>query len=215
MENTAQPSVFISPKGKSSFDLKDFIATKKIWIVAVLVIIFLIGGGVLLASRQQSQSAQSSAENQPISGGELSLTANATEYKVGDTVPVVVKVNTAGFPTLGTDVVVKYDPKILELGSEANLVSGNAYSEYPSKNFDSKNGIVAISGISSLNGKEFAGVADFVTINFKAKAAGATNINLDFTPGGTADSNIIKLGVKNDPSVDILSKVSNLSVNIK
>lgn len=225
MENTAQPSVFVSSKGKRSFDLKDFIATKKIWIIAALVIILLIGGGIFLSNKLKVQSTtQTSTEDQPITGGELSLTSNITDYEgdpqsfaynVGDTVSVTVKVDTAGFPTLGTDVVIKYDPNVLELGSEASLVSGNAYPEYPSKNFDQKNGIIAISGISALSGKEFSGLADFVTINFKAKAAGTTNINFDFTPGGTADSNIIKLGVENDPSVDILSKVSNLSVTIK
>lgn len=206
MENTAQPSIF---------DLKDFIATKKIWIIAALVIILLIGGGVFFSNGQKSQSTtETSSEDQQIIGGELSLTSNTTDYKVGDTVPVTVKVDTAGFPTLGTDVVIKYDPNLLELGSKASLVSGNAYPEYPASNFDQKNGIIVISGISALNGKEFSGLADFVTINFKAKAAGTANINFDFTPGGTADSNIIKLGVENDPSVDILSKVSNLSVNI-
>lgn len=218
MENPVQPSVFVSPKGKSSFDLKGLLSSKKLWILFAVVLV-LGGGGWLMVNRQQLSSlqtdSQTPSEIQPLSGGELSLTSEKTDYKVGDTVPVTVKVYTGGFPTLGTDVVVKYDPNILELGSATSLVSGDAYPEYPSKNFDQKTGMVTISGISALNGKEFSGLADFATINFKAKATGTANISFDFAPGGTADSNIIKLGVENAPSVDILSKVSDLRVNIK
>lgn len=211
MENTAQPSVFISSQGrKSKPSFGTFLKEKKVIIgvlVAVLILVgvFFISKQVFFASQTPSQSATE---------GELTLTASQKEFSVGDIVAVTVNISTGGYPTLGTDVIVKYDPNLLEIDSASSILDGDAYPEYPSKNFDQKTGLVSISGISALNGNEFNGVSTFATINFKAKGAGTANISLDFTPGGTADSNIIKLGAGEETSIDILSNVSNLSINI-
>lgn len=207
MENTAQPSVFISPSGKKDKN------SKKVIIVVLIALLLLVGA--FITSRQMFFGKSISTSGQESNEGQLTLSSRSSEYSVGDTVAVDIDISTGGYPTLGTDVIIKYDPNILEITSVASILDGDTYPEYPSKNFDQKSGLVSISGINSLTGNEFNGVGKFATINFRAKEAGTANISFDFIPGGTADSNIIKLGAGNEPSIDILSNVSNLSVNIK
>lgn len=147
---------------------------------------------------------------QPISGGKIVLLSPKKEYKVGETVPVAVRVVTGGHQSGGTDVTLKYDPKILEATGAANLKKGLIYPEYPLLSVDGKTGDVRISGISG-TGASFNGIGVLATINFKAKAFGKSSVTIDFTYGATDDSNI----VDSSSSQDILEEVFNLEVEIK
>lgn len=147
---------------------------------------------------------------QPISGGKIVLLSPKKEYKVGETVPVAVRVVTGGHQSGGTDVTLKYDPKILEATGAANLKKGAIYPEYPLLSVDGKAGDVRISGISG-TGTSFNGIGVLATINFKAKTSGKSAVTLDFTYGATDDSNI----VDSESSQDILEEVFNLELEIK
>lgn len=147
---------------------------------------------------------------QPIGGGKIVLVSPKKEYKVGETVPVAVRVVTGGHQSGGTDVTLKYDPKILEATGAANLKKGLIYPEYPLLSVDGKAGDVRISGISGTS-TSFNGIGVLATINFKAKAFGKSAVTLDFTYGATDDSNIVETGT----SKDILDEVFNLELTIK
>ncbi len=141
------------------------------------------------------------------------LSSTNSQIKSGDSLSVDITVNTSGRVTDGTDLVIKYDPKLLSLSGAASAIftKGSLYPEYLGQSVDSKLGIFRISGIANLGSKNnLLGQGKFGTINFNAIASGTTTISVDFKPNKTTDSNVIdrKLGQ------DILDKVTNLEVKI-
>lgn len=149
------------------------------------------------------------SKSQPASVN-LSLEAVGQDFKVGEIVTVNVRVNTGGHPTDGIDLVLNFDPKILE-ASTASLIKTTIYPDYPQMRVDSKVGLVQISGISGVEGGTFKGEGVLATINFKAKAAGKTTLTIDYTKGQTNDSNVVESAT----GLDILEGVNNLNLTIK
>lgn len=148
---------------------------------------------------------------QPISGGKIVLLSPKTEYRVGETVPVTVRVVTGGHQSDGTDLILRYDPKILEATGSANLKKGTIYPEYPLLSLDSKAGLVRVSGITGMGKTHFNGIGILASINLKAKAPGYSKVTVDFKSQATDDSNIVETGT----SKDILEEVFDLELTIK
>lgn len=189
-------------------NIKSFLRGPKI-IFAVLAVIIL--AEVVLALRYLGQRNSSSTTFQEISGGKIILVTTKKDIKVGDIVSVDVRVSTGGHSTEGTDLVLKFDPKAVEILS-GKIVPGKIYGEYPMKSVDPKLGQIRISGIAGLvNKTSFNGIGVFATLNFKAVKPGKTTLSVDFTPKKTSDSNIID----SQTTQDILEGVTNLDLNIK
>lgn len=190
-------------------NIRNFLSGPKLIFVFLAVIILI---EVVLAVRYLSQKTPPPPPKlQPISGGRIVLIADKKDYKAGENIVVSVRLSTGGQPTDGTDLVLRFDPKVLET-SNAAVTQGRIYSEYPMKSVDSIEGLIRISGISSIRKKSgFNGVGIFATINFKAVGSGKTTLRIDFTPDLTSDSNV--LGTKN--AKDILEEVFNLDLEIK
>ncbi len=145
-----------------------------------------------------------------VSEGSIDLTAEKSAYKIGEIVPVLIKVSTGNHLISGVDLVLKYDPSMLE-ASGSSLMKGSVFDEYPQINIDSKNGILRSSGLISPAKSGFRGSGDFGKINFSAKAPGVAIISLEFTPNATNESNMVELEtIKN-----ILGKVGNVKINIQ
>lgn len=142
-------------------------------------------------------------------GGRMSLSTAKTNIQVKDLIPVVVTVDTVGREVDGTDLIVKYDPKILQI-TTAGLIKGKIFNEYPVLLVDAKQGLVSISGISSLD-KSFKGAGQFALINFQAKAPGRTLLTIDFKKGSTITSNLVETST----AKSILTEVDNLELEIK
>lgn len=143
----------------------------------------------------------------------ISLKTPNKNLKVGEEVSVTINISSTKF-TDGTDIILFYDPNLLSIvtSSGGNLPAhvGGMYSDYPINKVDEKNGRIAISGISAIDGGVAAqGAFGFVT--FKAKAAGKARLVLDFTPKSTVDSNVIEART----SKDILNRVENLEFEIR
>lgn len=147
---------------------------------------------------------------QPITGASIFLSADKPNIKLGETVPVKVRIWTGGRVTSGTDLVLRFDPKILEASSTA-FVRGKIYTDYPLISVDSKNGVIRVSGIASTAKQTFSGVGEFGMINFKARAAGQTTLAVDFKKGQTDDSNVISIKTNED----VLEKVKDLKLTIE
>lgn len=115
-------------------------------------------------------------------------------------------------PTGGADLILKYDPKMLELvpNNKQAINLGKIYQEYPVNEVDSKEGKITLTGLTSLSSKGFVGEGLLLTINFKAKTKGSTKISFDFTKRSTTDSNISEEG----SGVDLLDEVSEYTINI-
>ncbi len=141
--------------------------------------------------------------------GKISLVAAKTSLKLNEAVPVAVMIDTAGRTIDGVDLIVKYDPKILEI-TTADLRQGNILDEYPLMSVDSSKGLISISGISK-SGNGFSGSGQFAVISLQAKAKGKTDLVVDFNPGSTADSNL----VERSTSKNVLEQVDNLQLTIQ
>ena len=106
-------------------DLKNFFRGPKL-IFVILAVIILVE--VVLAVRYLKQSAPPPPPKlQPISGGRIVLIADKKDYKVGEVIVVSVRVSTGGQTTDGTDLILRFDPKVLE-ASNASVTQGRIYS---------------------------------------------------------------------------------------
>lgn len=142
----------------------------------------------------------------------VSLSASQTSLKIGEKITVEINI-TSNKKTDGTDLVITYDPKLLSVetvGTNKNPVRvGTIYRDYPLNSLEPTLGRIIISGITDLPGGALADGL-FGSIVFQAKSQGTANINLDFNPGQTTDSNIIE----SISGKDILEQVNNLQLTI-
>ncbi|MBI2601144.1 hypothetical protein HYW42_04265 [Candidatus Daviesbacteria bacterium] len=184
----------------------------KLWpfgVYAVLGLVLLVE--IVLGIQQLIKPPPSLQPSQPISGGKIALVSSAKEYKLGDEVTVSVKVSTSGNPTYGVDLVVIYDPKVLEATSSSFFEKGTIYSEYPLASLDTQNGVIKVSGIASGNQKGFNGSGTLASLKFKAKSAGNTTLKVDYKKDATNESNIIE----STEAKDILDKTYDLKLTVK
>lgn len=184
------------------------------WVfLGVLILIILIE---LVWGYQTFKNQPSSAflqNNPPLLANispQLIAQTTKTNFKTGDKVPLTIKVVTAGNPSDSTDIIVHFDPNLLEASGSGFFELGKIYKEYPVADFDNKNGTVQLSGTTPPDQTGFSGIGSLVTLNFHAKAEGSTTVSLEFVKGSTADSNIVLSGT----SKDILSEVKNAAIII-
>ncbi|MBI2196781.1 hypothetical protein HYU45_04205 [Candidatus Daviesbacteria bacterium] len=185
---------------------------------SVLKIIFIVLGVVLVVEiiyAGWTLFPKSGTTSPPVAGtterstARISLTAPQQSFQVGDLIPVSVILD-SGLKTIsGVDLIVRYDPEILEI-TKAGLSKGNILDEYPLMSVDSGSGLVSISGISSLGGG-FAGKGEFATLNFKAKQTANTSLTINFEKDTTTASNLVEANT----SKNILEEVDNLEITIE
>lgn len=196
--------------------LSSLFQSKALLIILVLVIALLSVGGYLLYNQARGNSTSPTtvdATTQPVaplSGGKIILVSDNTSYKVGEEFLVNIRVDTGGYTTDGTDLVIKYDPTILESTSEKAFEKGPIYQDYPVINIDNQNGMIQVSGIASLNKTPygFNGIDTFGILKMRAKKAGSGSLDITFAQGSTGDSNIIETS----QSKDVLESVQNLKL---
>lgn len=154
-----------------------------------------------------SQNIVSGNKLQSLTSGEIAMVADKSSYNVGDRVDVIVRISTGGHNIVGSDLDISYDPKSLEATSSA-FFKGRVFDQYPVISFTPGN--IKVSGIISTPNKGFTGVGVFGGIVFTAKAAGKTNVTLNFTPGSTTRSTI----TESITARNILGQIKNVSINI-
>lgn len=121
----------------------------------------------------------------------LSFGATTKTVPAGKEFELLLFVSSAGQETIGTDVVLNFDPKFF---SATKIVRGEAYPSYPPNTLDIDNvhGKIWFSGtVGSLPPKAVEGVVG--SVFFRTKQIGTTSVGFAFEPQGTADSNIISL----------------------
>lgn len=203
----------------SSFSAPDPNPKKLPAIVPKLVFIFLglvilveiiLGVKTLTTPVPEIRTSNASFQVLPPQPGRIELLVEKTQFKVGEQVPVKIKVASGDHYINGVDVIIKFDPKILDEAQRPSLSTSNLFDEYPLAKVDRKNGLVQISGITSLSKKGFKGTGELATVLLKAKAAGSAVVTVEFAPGITSDSNLIEI----DSSTDILESVGNINLSI-
>ena len=179
-------------------------------ILGLIVAVELVFGLYSLISSTRQKSLPQPTKLPTVSSAKVSLLTTSPSFKVGDKVPVTVNLNTGGHNVAGADVILHFDPKILE-ASGSSIFTGKAFPNYPKMEVDQKSGLVALSGISLLDKDNFAESGVLAVVQFKAKTPGSTKISLDFTPGATSGTNVIDAVT----GQNILSSVLDLSLTIK
>ncbi len=127
----------------------------------------------------------------------------------GDQIPVIVRIVTGGRATDSSDIIIKYDPNILDI-TPSQIDEGTIYQDYVIKDVDAQAGLVSISAITPPNSEGFVGIGTFATLNFLAKQNGTTKLEVDFAKGSTTDSNIVETGI----AIDILDQVFSLELAV-
>jgi len=136
------------------------------------------------------------------SGGVITLDSPQLDYEVGEQVAVNILINSAGSPTVASDVVINYPEDLLEFISFTPSIIYESYQSLPVQN-----GIIDTTGFS-VNGTEALDNALYATLTFETLAAGNADITVDFQAGTTTESNIL-VG-----DADILVAVNNLSISV-
>lgn len=205
MDNN-NPTIYTTPSVPTS-NKRWFQTWKIIYpILGIMILVELVFGLKTLFSPLPKSQIQ---KLQPIAGARIVLSSSKNSYKVGEVVPVIIRIVTRGHETSGTDFVLHFNPKILE-ASASSFTQGKIYNDYPLISIDTKTGLARISGIASSAKQAFNGVGELGTIRFTAKAKGSVNLIVDFRKGLTNESNVFDV---ND-SLDILQGSNNLKLTI-
>lgn len=131
----------------------------------------------------------------PINGASLTLSPSLQTVVLNTEFTVAVVLDTDGKQTSGTDLSVSYDRTKLSL---LDIQPGTLYDQYVGKSIDNATGKATISGISSTSQTVFGGMGNFATLRFRALAAGAAPVTVDFTQGNRNDSNIADFTTQQD-----------------
>lgn len=141
----------------------------------------------------------------------LSLSPQRETFEVGETFFLRVNLNSLGYRISGADVILSYDPRLLEVVDADDKTSGiqvvtfnKSLASYPVNKVDPKEGTIkfAVAFDPELS---VSGEGTLATIVFKVLKPGVAAINFDFTPSVTTDSNVGLYG----KAEDILSEVGN------
>ncbi len=178
--------------------------------LVIVVFAIIVVGEVIFGIKTLSTPPPSIGKIQPISGGKVILSSPILKYRVGDVATVAVRIDTGGHTINGADIVLKYDPKVLDL-TDKSIKTGGVFAEFPLISVDNTQGLVRISGIASLNQPGFNGIGVLAQLSFTAKSAGNANLSIDFKPGVTTDSNLIETG----STQDIIDSVVNLNLTVQ
>lgn len=220
MSDTAAPTILKSPDisqaaSQVSKDPKGFFKKNLFKIVIAILVVGVIvelylGGTSLFSPNKTNNLNILQPKVNEMSNARLSLIPDKSSYKPGETVVVDVKLYTGGYSTASTDLALKYDPAFLRPVSQNFVSVGQIYPDYPPVQVEEKQGLVGISGIPLKSDQAFSGVGMFARLNFTAVKEGQTDLMIDFTPGSTADSNVVLVS----ETRDVLGGVDNARINI-
>lgn len=198
-----QPNKPLSNKFKNPFSLPKIIFI----VLGIIVIIELIYAARTLNLFSASQPVNKSIIS-PLTA-KISLDVPKATFRINEVVPVTVNINTGGHSIDGVDLIVSFDPKILE-ATTSGLIKGKIFDEYPLLSVDSNKGLIYISGVNSAK-NAFNGIGQFALLNLKAKIPGQTTLSINFKKGATTDSNLVETGT----SKNILETVNNLELTVQ
>ena len=141
------------------------------------------------------------------SGAFLSVDPESVKIGVSQVFSTDIIVDSGSNQVGGVGVILHYDKDYLSVD---HIETGDTFSDYPLAASDDSQGKVAISGVVGSPSQLVSGAFAVGKIFWRALKIGTTQVNFDYQPGSTTDSNV---AVTNG-SGDALSGVSNLSVEI-
>jgi hypothetical protein len=133
-------------------------------------------------------------------GAVLSLDPSQKVVSVGDEFEVSLNLNIGGIETSGADVIISYDPNVLEV---TQIRPGILFQKYPVS--EAKDGKLGFSA-AAVPPQTFSGKGTLAYLKFKALNPGTAFLQFAFEKGSTSDSNVVEAG---SFGKDILDKVIN------
>lgn len=130
-----------------------------------------------------------------VSASELKLSTPKKILSVGETFKVDINL-TGAEATLGTDIIINYDPSFLEAIS---LEEGSLYPSYqplPAKRISGNQGKIFLSGSANI-GQPVKAEGIFGTTTFKSKKPGNTVISFDYDKTATNKTGVINFSGQN------------------
>lgn len=176
-----------------------------IFLAIVVILELLWVGRVLFTPTKKSKPDHI----QQLGSGSIILVSDKASYQTDEIIPVQIKLSTGGREADSIDIILRFDPKILE-ASNSSFEKGELYKDYPLIDISQNLGIIKISAVALPDTYGFNGVGIFGKINFRAQTGGQTKIITDFKKGSTTDSNLIEAGT----TKDILKEVFDLDLAI-
>jgi len=129
-------------------------------------------------------------------GSTLSIAPATGTFNKGCDFSLTVSLDTGGYETAGTDLILIYDTSRFIANKISN---GSVYPDYPGNIIDTQAGSVSISGIAS-GTSSYKGAGTLATVDFsvlETAPPGASQIKIDFDGADkskTTDSNVVEVG---------------------
>lgn len=188
-----------------------FFLFRIISLILVVFILFMLFQAVMLFLTQRGTNlgfsrAVLTAAHSP----SISLSPAQTNLTVGQTGAVSINYFTGNKTIQGIDVVIKYNPDILEFSPAGFFRPGTVFSQYPISQA-SGDGTIRISAVATVAEVGFSGSGVLGTLQFTAKKTGQTKLDIVFQPDQTTDSNLVDL----QTSQEILQLVQGSTITIK
>jgi len=176
--------------------------------IIFLLVSFLVVGELVWGINYLKTVPQPKAPAEAEAGAILGLAPAQKTVKVGEEFEVELTLDTKGVATSGTDVIINYDPAVVEV---LNVRPGLLYQKYPLNEVDAAGGKIGFSGIAEPP-QTFAGRGTSAYLRLKALKAGAATLIIEFKKGVTTDSNVVQAG---SGGKDTLDKVVNAYYSVK
>jgi len=144
----------------------------------------------------------------------LSLDSPKANYQLGETLPLIINLDSKGLIVDGVDVLIIYNSSYLkpQFLTDKNPLdtTESVFAVFPLVKIDEAMGQIKFSALSS-PGQSFMGKGQVAKLQFKTIHQGETFLEIKFKPGLTNDSNVALAG----KGKDILGKVEGLKIFIQ
>ncbi len=117
----------------------------------------------------------------------LQLSHSAEQISIGNSASSTINLDAQGNELVGTDVILTFDPAVVEITA---LAKGPLFPVYPVASYDNVEGTLKLSGSSNYN-QYFQGTGMLATITFRGLTAGDAGLEIKWTPGATNDTNVV------------------------
>lgn len=187
---------------------------RKTHIATMVVGIAVITGAVLTLNEQRNNSSVSA--DRPV--GDARLIMQNQTLRVGTEGFMDIKLSTHGGETSGVDLVLQYDPTLIEIIDADPTIAGTQivpaqfFDFVQANGVDTRRGVIRYSaGQQPTNLPVAADNQTIATVRFKAKDAGTSAFSFDFVAGSLSDTNVIKADEGRDLLVDVVN--AQITVN--
>jgi len=188
---------------------------KKIGLVyGILVILLLVAFGVRFMSgnKLKNATAPTKTDTQAIKKenltGKISLATDKTSYKVGDSIEVTVLYQAPGKVLDGIDIIVRFDPTVV---NALGFSESHSFKIYPRKDIDNKDGFIRLTALDLASAEPLPpDKLSLGKIQMQALKGGTAQVNFDFTQGVASKTAMIEAGT----SKNILGEAKGVTIRV-